>query len=111
MKREYSSPVNNVIEFENASMLCSSSPVLKTTANSSQSTNVSNSSNVYSYLTQRQKLAAMNLMTAFGGSCPGTLQNLDKINHIMSVEGGKMGVGQRIGSRKMVYSNWNIFFI
>ena len=37
-------------------------------------------------------MAAMNLMTVFGGSCPETSQNLDKINHIMSVEGGKMGV-------------------
>ena len=92
MKREYFSPISNVIEFENTSMLCSSSPVRKTTANSSQLTNVSNSSDVYSYLTQRQKLAAMNLMTVFGGSCPGTSQNLGKINHIMSVEGGKMGV-------------------
>ena len=92
MKREYSSPISNVIEFENTSMLCSSSHVRKTTANSSQSTNVSNSSDVYSYLTQRQKLAAMNLMTVFGGSCPGISQNLDKINHIMSVEGGKMRV-------------------
>ncbi|MBQ8468030.1 MAG: hypothetical protein IJ546_10110 [Prevotella sp.] len=37
-------------------------------------------------------MAAMNLMTVFGGSCSGTSQNIDKINHIMSVEGGKMGV-------------------
>ena len=92
MKRDYSSPIFDVIEFENTSMLCSSSPVRNTTADSSKSINVSNSSNVYSYLTQRQKLAAMNMMTVFGGSCPGTSQNLDKINHIMSVEGSKMGV-------------------
>lgn len=92
MKREYSSPIINVIELDSTSMLCSSSPVHKTTPHSTQSTNVSNSFNVYSSLTQRQKMAAMNLMTVFGGSCPGTSQNLDKINHIMSVEGGKMGV-------------------
>lgn len=92
MRREYFSPFFNVIEFEYTSMLCSSSPVRKTITNSKQSTNVSNFSNVYSALTQRQKLAAMNLMIVFGGSCPGTSQNIDKINHIMSVEGSKMGV-------------------
>lgn len=92
MKKEYSSPFLTAVEIENASMLCSSSPVHRTTPSPIQSTNTSKSSDVYSSLTQRQKLAAMNLMTVFGGSCPGTSENLDKINHIMSVEGGKMGV-------------------
>lgn len=92
MKREYSSPIFTVVEIEDTSIICSSSPVLKTKANFTPSSNTSNSSNVYSSLTQRQKLAAMNLMTVFGGSCPGTSQNIDKINHIMSVEAGKMGV-------------------
>lgn len=92
MKRKYFSPFLSVIEIDNTSMLCSSSPVRKTAENSTQSTNTANSTNEYSSLTLRQKLAAMNLMTVFGGSCPGTPQNLDKINHIMSVEGGKMGV-------------------
>lgn len=92
MKRKYSSPVANIIGIENTSFLCFSNPVRKTTRNPTQSTNVSSSSNVYSSLTQRQKLAAMNLMTVFGGSCIGTSQNLDKINHIMSAEGRKMGV-------------------
>lgn len=92
MEREYTSPVINVIELDSASMLCSSSPDHKAIPNTTYSTNASNSSNVYSSLTQRQKMAAMNLMTVFGGSCSGTSQNIDKINHIMSVEGGKMGV-------------------
>lgn len=92
MERMYSSPIINVIELDSTSMLCSSSPYHKAITNTTHSTNASNSSNVYSSLTQRQKMAAMNLMTVFGGSCPGTSQNIDKINHIMSVEGGKMGV-------------------
>ena len=90
MKREYSPPKFTVVELENSSILCASSPVRKTIATSTPT--ASTTTNVYSSLTQRQKLAAMNLMTVFGGSCPGTSQNIDKINHIMTVEGGKMGV-------------------
>ncbi|WP_277234780.1 hypothetical protein [Phocaeicola salanitronis] len=48
--------------------------------------------NPYDLLTWNQKLAAMNLMAFLGGSCSGTALELNKINHIMSVEGGKMGV-------------------
>ncbi len=51
-----------------------------------------NSYNVYSKLTHYQKLAAMNLMMAFGGSCSGSPQELSKINHIMSEEGRLLGV-------------------
>lgn len=99
MKREYFSPLFTVVEIENNSMLCMSSPIRKTTTNSTQSVNTSNPSNVYSSLTQRQKMAAMNLMMAFGGSCPNTPQNIEKINHIMTVEGGKMGVsGEQVHS-------------
>lgn len=49
-------------------------------------------SNVYDYLTPKQKLAAMNLMVVFGGSCSGTEYELNKINHIMSSEGQSMGI-------------------
>lgn len=49
-------------------------------------------SDIYSTLTYREKLAAMNLMKVFGGSCSGTSQELNKIDHIMSVEGRKMGI-------------------
>ena len=45
------------------------------------------SSSPYDSLTWNQKLAAMNLMIVFGGSCSGLPHELDKINHIMSVEG------------------------
>ena len=48
--------------------------------------------NVYSNLTYNQKLAAMNLMMVFGGSCSGTAQELSKINHIMTQEGRMLGV-------------------
>ena len=52
----------------------------------------SQSSSPYEALTGTQKLAAMKLMVVFGGACPGTSQILNKINHIMTVEGGEMGV-------------------
>lgn len=50
------------------------------------------SSNIYDTLTQKQKLAAMNLMVVFGGSCSGTEYELDKINHIMASECQLMGI-------------------
>lgn len=50
------------------------------------------SDNIYDTLTQRQKLAAMNLMVVFGGSCSGTEYELNKINHIMASEGQLMGI-------------------
>lgn len=104
MKREYSSPFSIAVEIENTSMLCSSASVHKTT-NFTKPSQVSNPSNSYSALTQRQKLAAMNLMTVFGGSCPGTTQNIDKINHIMSVEGSKMGLsGAEVHAAKDTFS-------
>lgn len=46
----------------------------------------------YSKLTQNQKLAALNLMMVFGGSCSGTPDELSKINHIMTKESEKMGI-------------------
>ena len=49
-------------------------------------------SNVYSNLNYNQKLAAMNLMMAFGGSCSGSPQELSKINHIMKQEGEMLGI-------------------
>lgn len=51
-----------------------------------------NTNNVYSKLTHYQKLAAMNLMMAFGGSCSGSPQELSKINYIMTEEGRLLGV-------------------
>lgn len=48
--------------------------------------------NIYDALTQKQKLAAMNLMSVFGGTCSGTEYELNKINHIMSSEGQLMGI-------------------
>lgn|GEM_PF-3632037 len=51
-----------------------------------------NVANAYSNLTYNQKLAAMNLMMAFGGSCSGSQQELNKINHIMTQEGLLLGV-------------------
>lgn len=50
------------------------------------------SDNIYDTLTQNQKLAAMNLMVVFGGSCSGTEYELNKINHIMASEGQLMGI-------------------
>ena len=49
-------------------------------------------SNVYDYLSNKQKLAAMNLMVVFGGSCSGTEYELNKINHIMASEGQAMRI-------------------
>ena len=49
-------------------------------------------SNVYDYLTHKQKLAAMNLMVVFGGSCSGKEFELNKINHIMASEGQAMRI-------------------
>lgn len=46
----------------------------------------------YSKLTQNQRLAALNLMLVFGGSCSGTPAELSKINHIMTKESEKMGI-------------------
>lgn len=51
-----------------------------------------NPGNPYSSMTHRQKLAAMNLMLAFGGSCSGTPDELSKINHIMTQEGRLLGI-------------------
>lgn len=48
--------------------------------------------NPYDTLTWIQKMAAMNLMLIFGSSCSGASIEIQKINHIMSVEGSKMGV-------------------
>lgn len=50
------------------------------------------SGNIYDALTQKQKLAAMNLMVVFGGSCSGTEYELNKIDHIMASEGQLMGI-------------------
>jgi len=59
---------------------------------SPKAANDSSTDNVYSNLTYNQKLAAMNLMMVFGGSCSGSPQELSKINHIMTQEGQMLGV-------------------
>ena len=51
-----------------------------------------NADNVYSKLTYDQKLAALNLMMAFGGSCSDSAEKINKINHIMASEAQMMGV-------------------
>ena len=90
MKKIYSTPKMTLIEIEELSILCTSSPNRDQIA--SQRPSNSNVVASYSYLTQRQKLAALNLMAVFGGSCPGTSENISKINHIMTAEGNKMGI-------------------
>lgn len=65
-------------------------------------------SSPYRLLTWNQKLAAMNLMVVFGGSCSGQPHELDKINHIMSVEGREMGVsGEQVHSARSLFSDMN----
>lgn len=50
----------------------------------------------------------MNLMIVFGGSCSGLPHELDKINHIMSVEGREMGVsGNQVHSASSLFSDMN----
>lgn len=62
----------------------------------------------YDCLTWNQKLAAMNLMIVFGGSCSGLPHELDKINHIMSVEGREMGVtGAQTQAARSMFSDMN----
>lgn len=48
--------------------------------------------NVYSRMSHYQKLAAMNLMMAFAGSCSGSPHEISKINHIMTQESQLMGI-------------------
>ena len=65
-------------------------------------------SSPYRLLTWNQKLAAMNLMVVCGGSCSGQPHELDKINHIMSVEGREMGVsGDQVHSARSLFSDMN----
>ncbi len=90
MKKKYVSPRVSIVQIEDLSIICSSSQVRKPAEKTVPQSSANNS--VYSSLSQQQKMAAMGLMTVFGGSCSGTPQNIDKINHIMTVEGGKMGV-------------------
>lgn len=52
-------------------------------------------SSPYDSLSQTQKLAAMNLMIAFGGSCSMTDEIIGKINHIMTVVGQEMNVSAK----------------
>lgn len=46
----------------------------------------------YDSLTWNQKKAAISLMVVFGGSCSGTSTEIEKINHIISVEGSTLGI-------------------
>lgn len=61
---------------------------------------------VYSTLSLRQKYAAMALMMVFGGSCSGSPYEINKIDHIMSQEGKKMGVtGAQVHSAMSQFSD------
>lgn len=102
MAKSYISPKMSVVAMDNNSIFCSSSPIRK---NVKEPTSMSTANNsIYTSLSQRQKLAAMNLMKVFGSSSPCTPQNLDKINHIMSVEAGKMEV-----SSAQIHVAWDTF--
>lgn len=88
--KKYLSPNVTIVELESANIICASNQQVRSNSSSNP---LSNSiTNVYSSMTYNQKLAAMNLMIVFGGSCSGTPQELDKINHIMTVEGKEMGL-------------------
>lgn len=86
--KKYIYPNVTIVELENSYIICASNQHIF--SNSSLNSVISNSANVYSSMTYYQKLAAMNLMIVFGGSCSGTPQELNKINHIMTVEGKEM---------------------
>ena len=102
MARLYNSPKMSVVTMDNNSILCSSSPIRKNVEEPISLSTANNS--IYTSLSQRQKLAAMNLMKVFGSTSPCTPQNLDKINHIMSVEAGKMEV-----SSTQIHAAWDTF--
>ena len=102
MTKVYFSPNISVVQIKDNSILNTSYQVHKPIEKPAPSSSANNSE--YSSLTQLQKMAAMNLMVAFGGSCPVTQQNIEKINHIMTVEGSKMGV-----SSEHVHASYNKF--
>ena len=86
--KKYLSPSVAIVELESSSIICASNQQVRSNSNSVGSS----LTNVYSSMSYNQKLAAMNLMIVFGGSCSGTPQELNKINHIMTVEGKEMGL-------------------
>ena len=102
MAKLYNSPKMSVVAMANNSILCSSSPIRKKEEEPISLSTANNS--IYTSLSQRQKLAAMNLMKIFGSTCPCIPQNLDKINHIMSVEAGMMEV-----SSAQIHAAWDTF--
>ena len=85
----------SVVTIDNKSILCSSSPIRKNVEEPISLSTANNS--IYTSLSQRQKLAAMDLMKIFGSTSPC-------INHIMSVEAGKMGV-----SNSQIHAAWDTF--
>lgn len=60
--------------------------------------------NVFDSLTQREKLAALNLMVVFGGSSSGTPLELDRINRIISEEAALMKI-----SPQEMHNGFNLF--
>lgn len=102
MAKLYKHPRMSVISVDNNSIICSSVPIRKNIEKPTPTSSASSS--VYSPLSQRQKFAAMNLMKVFGSTCPCIPQNLDKIDHIMSVEAGKMEV-----SSAQIHEAWDTF--
>lgn len=63
-------------------------------------------SSPYDSLTWNQKMAALNLMIVFGGSCSGQAHEVNKINHIISREGQEMGAsGDQVHSASSCFSD------
>lgn len=91
MKKVYSLPKVSIISIEETSMLASSFNRNVNTGTFAQK--VVTEYVAYKTLTQRQKLAALNLMKCFGaGSCPCSSEYTQKINHILIVMADKMGI-------------------
>lgn len=92
MKKIYKSPKTSVFSMDDSLILCSSKLVDNTNIKSESSINSSIPKTVYSSLSHRQKIAAMNIMNIFGNYSQEALLFQDKICHIMDCEGLKMGV-------------------
>lgn len=103
--KNYIKPNFLSVELSSHHIICASNISKKTSTSQSSSVGKSTSiNNVYDTLTHTQKLAALHLMFAFGGSCNGNAVAINKINHIMTVEGGKMGI-----SSAELHSTQNMF--
>lgn len=101
--KTYIQPIIDVVQIKDIDIICTSNQknpnIIRN--DSSQPPSVHK---VYSSMSFRQKVAAMNLMTFFGGSCSGNPQEINKINHIMTVSGREMGI-----SEDEVHAGWSNF--